>query len=220
MNQDEKLDLILGRLEAIAAYQSGELDLVFGRLDAIATHQNELAKQQERTRGLAIELIELCQHIISIHATQDNIGKDAKRIQSQVATLKNQVTPPAITFSEVNKNSDAIDPGLEPIGDSSAISDLESCLSITMPSVNMLTFRPPSPLPMPTTRQLTPPELIACEWFYHWREKATGQKNVTTRKDLLWHLYRITEGRASNKYHPVLAESLGHRVKRLILAIG
>jgi hypothetical protein len=81
----------------------------------------------------------------------------------------------------------------------------------------MMLFRPQT-LPKPTTQQITELELQTCKWFYFWRGLATDneQPNITTREGLLWHVYGVREGRATNSYDQLMCESLGQRVKRIL----
>lgn len=82
----------------------------------------------------------------------------------------------------------------------------------------MMTFKPPVPLPAPRSRQLTELEVMCFRWFYFWRGLATEglEENVTTREGLLYSVYGVREGRRSTTYDPILGESLGKRVKRVI----
>jgi hypothetical protein len=233
-----------------------KLDVILERLDAICLHQNELAQQQERTRKLIAEMIQLCQHIVNIHAT--NQGDEVKGISARTLSLAERLSEESRMRKEfgdhelseelrlfarrllkhsVNGSTD-LDaqlasiysqtvqlqrhPGSLAIKYSTGItSNIAAEDSQPFPSkqIDMLNFRPPVPLPIPQSRQLTPPELLSCAWFYYWREAATGEANIKTRKLLLRHLYGVEEGRASSVYRPAIAENLGTRVKRLISAI-
>ena len=91
-------------------------------------------------------------------------------------------------------------------------------LSYEEQHAEMMNFSPPVPLQKPYTRQITELEWSCFKWYYSWRALATnGNKpNVTTRKELLWHIYQVREGRASSNLDPLLGESLGQRVKRIL----
>lgn len=82
----------------------------------------------------------------------------------------------------------------------------------------MMNFRPPLPLPMPRTRQISEIEFDSARWLFSWRSLATNgeQENITTRKGLLYHLYGKREGGSSSSYNPVLGESLGDRINRIL----
>lgn len=80
----------------------------------------------------------------------------------------------------------------------------------------MMNFTPPVPLPRPRSFQITELEMMSFQWFFSWRGLATGKENITTREGLLWHVYGIREGRASATHDPLLMESLGDRVKRVL----
>lgn len=82
----------------------------------------------------------------------------------------------------------------------------------------MMAFTPPVPISKPRSHQITELEMACFKWFYFWRGLATdGQaENITTREGLLYHVYGVREGRASSSYDPILCESLGQRVKRVL----
>ena len=82
----------------------------------------------------------------------------------------------------------------------------------------MMAFRPPVPLPKPRSHQITELEMMCCKWFYFWRGLATDgeEPNVTTREGLLFYVYGVREGRATSNYDPIMCESLGQRVKRIL----
>lgn len=82
----------------------------------------------------------------------------------------------------------------------------------------MMAFTPPTPISKPRSHQITELEMTCCKWFYFWRGLATEgkQENVTTREGLLYNVYGVREGRASATHDPILCESLGQRVKRIL----
>lgn len=82
----------------------------------------------------------------------------------------------------------------------------------------MMAFTPPVPLQKPRSHQLTELELMCFRWFYFWRGLATEgeEENITTREGLLYYVYGVKEGRRSHTHDPILGESLGMRVKRVL----
>lgn len=214
MNQEEKLDLIISQLGAIAT-------------------------QQERTKALVIELVELCQHIVSMQSVIESPVLSQKALSlaerlSEESRMRQEVGDPELSHSlrefskallrssskqaiAVNGQLSSITQQVISLQQSSAYLEPQTVESqAELPAIDMLKFCPPVPLPRPKSPILTPPEMLVCEWFYRWREPATGEPNIRTRQGLLWYVYGIKEGRASSTYCPLLGESMGQRVRRII----
>jgi hypothetical protein len=82
----------------------------------------------------------------------------------------------------------------------------------------MMSFTPPVPLSKPRSYQISELEMTCFKWFYSWRSLATDgqEQNITTRAGLLYHIYGVREGRTSSVHDPLLCESLGQRVSRVL----
>lgn len=148
---------------------------------------------EEATRAIAF------QSDIGLAIEVNRLKKELAELRDEVATLKTRAVIPA---TNGNKVEDSNNGGLA---------------AHKLPIEDLIRVFPSFSLPLTAaTPWISSIEWNTAYWFYYLRSHVNGKPNVRTRKELLWHLYGVREGRGSSTYLPKIGETLGHRVNRII----